>query len=348
MSAFADMRASPAFADLLAASERIGRDPAQIQGPGGNTSLKRGGAMLVKASGTWLADAKTDDIMVPVDAARLSAAISASDPAAADGMAFVPDGENPGGLRPSIETSLHAVIPWPVVLHSHSVSTIAVAVRADAEAIVAEKLADFGAVFVPYAKPGLDLTRMILTRLQPNTRVLVLGNHGLIVGAETVTEAERLLYEVSRRLDPGIGDSSASNWSPDIPGWQAVPHGPTQAIAQDPARIALARGTTLYPDHLIFLGPGVEIARDGESLAETIARASGGAPRKLIILPGKGAMIPADASPSMLALAACFGDVIQRIDPGATLSRLTPAQEADLLDWDAEKYRQALEAQRAS
>ncbi len=348
MSAFADMRASPAFADLLAVSERIGRDPAQIQGPGGNTSLKRGGAMLVKASGTWLADAKTDDIMVPVDAARLSAAISASDPAAADGMGFVPDGENPGGLRPSIETSLHAVIPWPVVLHSHSVSTIAVAVRADAEAIVAEKLADFGAVFVPYAKPGLDLTRTILTRLQPDTRVLVLGNHGLIVGAETVREAERLLYEVSRRLDPGIGAPSAGNWSPDIPGWQAVSHGPTQAIAQDPARLALARGTTLYPDHLIFLGLGVEIARDGEAPTETIARASGGAPRKLIIVPGKGAMIPADASPSMLALVACFGDVIQRIDPGATLSRLTPVQEADLLDWDAEKYRQALEAQRAS
>jgi rhamnose utilization protein RhaD (predicted bifunctional aldolase and dehydrogenase) len=47
-----------------------------------------------------------------------------------------------------------------------------------------------------------------------------------------------------------------------------------------------------------------------------------------------------------LALARALGDVVSRIEPGADLSRLSAAQEAALLNWDAEKYRQSLEAQR--
>lgn len=346
MSMYSELRNSSAFVDLLAASKRIGSNPLQVQGAGGNTSLKSNGAMIVKASGTWLADAENEDIMVPVDAARLSSALETDDPAAADSMLFVPEGENPGGLRPSIETSVHAVIPWPIVLHSHCVSTIAIAVRVDAEAVVSDKLGDLGAIFVPYIKPGLDLARAIRARLKQDTRVIVLGNHGLVVGAETASEAETLLYEVSRRLDPGLSMEKAPELSAGLEGWQAVPHAATQRVALDQGRLAIAQGTTLYPDHLIFLGPGVEVGREGEDVAVTVARASDGAPRKLILIPGEGAIIPADASPSALALAACFGDVIHRIDPTAKLTRLTEVQEASLLNWDAEKYRQALEAER--
>jgi rhamnose utilization protein RhaD (predicted bifunctional aldolase and dehydrogenase) len=68
--------------------------------------------------------------------------------------------------------------------------------------------------------------------------------------------------------------------------------------------------------------------------------------RRLVLVPGQGAAIQADASPGTLALARALGDVVSRIEPGAALSRLSAAQEAALLNWDAEKYRQALEAQR--
>ena len=63
---------------------------------------------------------------------------------------------------------------------------------------------------------------------------------------------------------------------------------------------------------------------------------------------GEGAAIPSDASPSVLALAGALGDVIMRIDPAARLARLTVADEASLLNWDAEKHRQALEAARSA
>ena len=51
---------------------RIGRDRLLVQGAGGNVSYKSNGALWIKASGTWLADAASQEIFVPVDAAHLN------------------------------------------------------------------------------------------------------------------------------------------------------------------------------------------------------------------------------------------------------------------------------------
>src|SRR4051812_4574328 len=99
------------FAALLALSERVGRDSALVQGPGGNTSIKRGGIMTIKASGTWLAQARQRPIMVPVHLSALLEAVAKDDPAAETCQDFVVSEDNPLGLRPSIETTMHAVLP---------------------------------------------------------------------------------------------------------------------------------------------------------------------------------------------------------------------------------------------
>ncbi len=53
--------------DFRALSARLGNDPLQVQGPGGNTSIKSGNVMWIKASGTELANALKSDIFVAVD-----------------------------------------------------------------------------------------------------------------------------------------------------------------------------------------------------------------------------------------------------------------------------------------
>ncbi len=352
MNPYQSLRNTPAFADLCRTSARLGRDPLQVQGPGGNASLKDDTAMLVKASGTWLSDAETEDIMVPVDLRRLRKALKSGDPEADNGAAFVPEGENPGGLRPSIETSVHAVFDWPVVLHTHCVATIATALRADAGQVVAERLADLGAAFVPYTKPGLALAQAIDAVTGPETRVLVLGNHGLAAGAETAGEAERLVREVAGRLAPALcGQERAV---PDLPqslgdhGWRAVDHPATTALAFDPGMLGRLRGGSFYPDHVIFLGPGVFVADPGEPAEAAFARATAEPQQKLVVFPGRGVAMPADASPAMQAMARCLGDVAQRLDPEAALTRLTAEDEAELLNWDAEKYRQTLDRSPAA
>ena len=167
-----------------------------MQAAGGNTSLKSDGVMWIKASGTWLKDALTRDIFVAVDHAALMQALARNDPACETCTAFVRTDLNASGLRPSIETTVHALMPQRVVVHVHCVNTIAWAIRSDAADRLSERLAGFAWAFIPYARPGLPLAGAIAERLRPGVDVLVLGNHGLVVAADTVAAAEALLDRV--------------------------------------------------------------------------------------------------------------------------------------------------------
>ena len=131
-------------------------------------------------------------------------AVEHGDPACESALAHMPQGESESLLRPSIETTLHTVIPAPVVIHTHCVATIATAMRADAAGATASRLGDLGAIHVPHVKPGLALAQAIRARRRPETRVVVLGSHGLIACGETCAGAEALLREVSRRLEPEV------------------------------------------------------------------------------------------------------------------------------------------------
>ncbi len=347
------MRAA-ALRELAAFSATIGRDPEQVQAAGGNTSRKEDGLLWVKASGLWLAHALERDIFVPV---RLDEVLSGIGAGAADPVSGAVVGElNPGRLRPSIETTLHALLPHQVVVHTHSVRTIALAIRADGEARVGERLQGLRWTWVPYCKPGLPLTRSVAERLaEAPADVLVLGNHGLVVGAGTVAEASALLADVERRVDaparPVVGcDRSMLARLAGQPGLRGPVHAATHALALDPRRLALATGGSLYPDHVIFLGPAATTlpADAGDGELDEIVAAAGARGSKLFLVPGAGALLAAGTIPSADELALCLALVLERVPDGAELSYLTAADEAELLDWDAEKYRQALAGSRGA
>ena len=87
--------------EFRALSARLGSDPLQVQGPGGNTSIKDGEVMWIKASGTELANAETQDIFVAVD--RNAAKAEAS--GYGDGSCKQTVLDPAITLRPSIETT---------------------------------------------------------------------------------------------------------------------------------------------------------------------------------------------------------------------------------------------------
>ncbi len=232
--------------ELRRASARVGANPLLVQGPGGNTSVKDGGVMWIKASGTWLAEAETRDIFVPLDHQRLVAALERDDPDCATCMAYVRTDLNALGLRPSIETSVHALMPQPVVFHVHCVETIAWAIRDGAERLLAEPLAAFNWAFVPYARPGLPLAAAIRARLRPGTDVLVLGNHGLAVAADTVGRGGGIAG--SRRRCAAAAGPTAGRSRPFAPGGdlprQRLSAGgevETHALATDPQALGDGR-----------------------------------------------------------------------------------------------------------
>ena len=166
---------------------------------------------------------------------------------------------NPEGLRPSIETTLHALLP-------HQVGSIPIpcarspwlSAPTPRRSLPDVSTASTG-LAVPYKKPGLPLTQLIAKRLHEQPAgIIVLGNHGLVVGAETVGAADRLLREVEdgsthrcarrrRAIALALAQAAAEL------GLRVVMHECTRW--HRPAADARATAGSLYPDHVIFLGP---------------------------------------------------------------------------------------------
>ena len=327
------------LAELAALSAELGRDPAQVQAGGGNASIKHDGVLWVKASGFWLADAEKEQIFVPVRQGPVLAAIQAE---AADPVSPAVDAaRNPRGLRPSIETTMHALLPHDVVVHTHSVRTLAFAACEDAQDRLAQRLDGLRWAFAPYAHPGLPLTRAIAAALESAPAdVLVLGNHGLVVGAASVAAARTLLAEVERRLDAPARPLAAGrdlDATAQALGLRPARHGQAHGLARDQALRAQATAGSYYPDHVIFLGPAAATVATPGEVEEAVACG-----HKLLLVAGKGAFLPQDAIAAADELALCLALVLARVPQAAALRPIGPDKEALLLDWDAEKYRQDL------
>lgn len=310
--------------EFRALSAKLGSDPLQVQGPGGNTSIKEGNTMWIKASGTELADALTKPIFVAVD----RAAAKAEAGGAGDGTckATVLDPENT--LRPSIETTFHAALDWAVVAHTHSVATLVHAISPEGRIAAAKKLEGLPAVLVPYAKPGLPLTAEILARITPETQVIVLQNHGLICCGASVAEVETLIADVETRLAmqprtlPQIGEG------PEQEGFVRTAE---SWIAFDPRAADLALAGSYYPDHVVFLGAALPTGDTADSPPAFLS-------------PENGVYLRAGATSSQRAMLTCLSDCLARLPADWSVEAIGTAAEAELLNWDAEKYRQALAA----
>ncbi len=316
----------PTFAAFRALSARLGQDPLQVQGPGGNTSLKADGVMWIKASGTELADAEANDIFVPVDSA---AARSEAEGKSGDGSCKSTVLDPEVQLRPSIETTFHAALDWPVVVHTHSIATLSHVVAPEGRAVARDKLAGLPAAMVPYAKPGLPLTQEILSRSGPETQVVLLESHGLIVCGADVTDAAGMIAEVEARL--AMAPRAPPAWAPTAPPPEGFDWAEESWIAHDARAATLARAGSYYPDHVVFLGPALPEADQA------------GAP-PAILVPGQGIALRHGATPSQRAMLRCLSDLLARLPSDWAPEPIGAAAEAELLDWDAEKYRQALAA----
>ncbi len=346
---------SAEFNALLKLSAKVGSDPALVQAAGGNTSIKLGDVLWIKASGTWLMNALKQNIMVPVQLSPLLEALQRNDPAAEKAQSFVVARQNPEKLRPSIETTVHAVFPQRVVVHVHCVETIALAIKSNAKEILTPLLNGFNWRFIPYAKPGLNLSRAISASLYQNNQpadVAVLGNHGLVVAGETVTQVSDLLSSVCQALRQPVRSAPEAN----VAKLQQLSEGSdyelpadiqSHAVALDETALAIARKGSLYPDHVIFLGEGSVIAQPGETPDQVVQRLAGAnqPPPVSIVFPGHGVLMKKSCSKGAHAMARCLSDVCVRVSEARAVNYLTAEQNDELLNWDAEQYRQKLNKQ---
>ncbi len=312
-------------------SARLGRDPLLVQASTGNTSIKIGDALWIKASGKWLRDAEDDDFLVPVSLATATQYFR-------DGL-DIPETAAPcGNTCASIETAMHAVLPHRVVVHLHSVNTIAWAVRQDGPEELSVRLRDFNWKWIPYTPSGIPLARSIHTALSDcsQTDVFVLGNHGLVVCGESCRSAERLLADVESKLSivprrapkPQAAlleeSFSGSGWS--LPACMEV-----HTLATDPLSRQILSGGVLYPCQAMFFPETVP--KLTSSLNESGARQH--LPGSILLIDGGGVLRSAQTTPAELEVLRGLAEVLRRIDRSAPVRYLTNSEVLQVLNGPA-------------
>ncbi len=113
---------------------------------------------------------------------------------------------------PSIDTPLHAFLPFKHVDHVHADSLIAIAASKDGEKITQE-LFNGELSWVPWQRPGFDLGLQLKKSLDenPGIRGIVLGGHGLFTWGDTAEESYKNTLDVINKaavyLDKHYGKS---------------------------------------------------------------------------------------------------------------------------------------------
>jgi len=326
-------------------SSRIGRDLNLIQGAGGNTSVKNDDILSVKASGYWLRDAEKKNIFVPVCLSGVLDRLQKGekDPVGPEVVSI--DGEN-ANFKPSIETTLHALMPHKYVMHTHSVNVIAKAVLKDGRECLKHMLKGLSWKWIPYARPGIPLTSNIQNALKSRVDILILANHGVVIGADSIDELIVLHNHLEGRLEvaPRVAtiensittglDSKLEN----IDGYQWSSESLIKQLAFDKDALIAASSGILYPDHIVFLGPENVLVIDS---IKNIAMQR--EERKVIIVRNYGVLLANNLSEGALAMVHCLASVLLRIEPQASLRYLSDSEKIDISDWDAEKYRQQIQ-----
>src|SRR5438067_6611125 len=194
---------------LVYLSRLIGREPRLVQPGGGNTSIKLGEALLVKGSGTDLRTVGREGF-ARLSLPRLAALRDVAMMSDVDMMRFMAScALQSDGPAPSVETPLHSLLPHRVIAHTHDVATMSLTNVSDgmAERLVAD-LFQGEVVYVPYARPGFPLARMVngmVNGISARAIGLALAHHGLVVWgadpAECCARLERVVHRIEHYLE---------------------------------------------------------------------------------------------------------------------------------------------------
>jgi len=332
-----------ALDSLLRLSAEIGVNNLLVQASGGNTSIKIADTLWVKASGKWLAFAGRDEILVPVSLSKARDCLRHDAPLDCAVLDYaVKDTGLEHSLRPSIETLMHAILPHPVVVHVHSISSIAWAVRDDALPQLAERLAGLRWQWVPYVPSGSPLARAV--EASPTADVFVLGNHGLVVCGNNCVETNSLLDQVESRL--AIYPRSApepklriveqfQRWT----GWRLPESERIHSLANDPISRSVAKHGILYPCQAIFLGRNFPQFPCSKPIAELSIEAFHNSP--FLAVEGSGVLLNPKITAAEYAILEGFAEVLLRIGPATPIRYLTPHEISSALGAESFQYRSA-------
>jgi rhamnose utilization protein RhaD (predicted bifunctional aldolase and dehydrogenase) len=246
---------------LIEVAHTLGRNPAFIQGGGGNVSQKVSATeMLVKASGFRLDDITIDRGLVPVHYEMLRAYYQSCNRHTdltrqiADNDVAVTDATIDTTFRPSIETGFHAILDT-VVLHSHAVTANILTCSNEGQDIITSLFPE--ATYIPYYTPGIALTLAILeVQKKKRASVFFLENHGIITTSTDATTAHNLHDATLKKIEHHL-DIPPPNIQITVTSHDATTH--RFSVSHDiatlgtiPAFLSTLQNTVLFPDQAVY------------------------------------------------------------------------------------------------
>jgi len=379
------------LADFLSACHALGSDPALVLGGGGNSSLKTTYTditgtlvplLIVKASGQSLATLTTDGL-APLrldDVRRLLPPV------------VVPDADLLNELRctlvdatakdPSVETLIHALLPAPVVLHSHADAVLTLSNSADGPRHLRELVPD--CVVIDYAMPGPDLVASCKLAWEAAPAgaigIVVLG-HGLFTVGDTPDEALSRHQDIVARFQQALGQDPVMDKGPDLGASDPVElatlrHQWCQSAGQaliikrstddrvrdfvaSPSLLENAEAGPLTPDHVTWTKRTPQIGTDFNAYAKDYAAyfeanrsrraddviALDPAPR--VLLDPRLGMLTAGRSPAEAATVAdIYEHTMTAIERASRFGGWQPADEGHVFDLEYWSFQQSKIARR--
>jgi len=199
---------------LVDISRHYGSNPDYVIAGGGNTSYKSKDTLYIKASGISLADVGADGF---VEMSRELLDLIGDKSYSTDSgqreeevkrdllVAII----SPEHLRPSVETSLHNLIDYTYIVHTHPTLVNAVMCSNNAMIEVAERFRR-DALYVEYTDPGYILFKKLEAQIRTHKlnfgtvpKIIFLQNHGIFVGANSTSEIKDIYDSVEKRIGKG-------------------------------------------------------------------------------------------------------------------------------------------------
>ena len=203
--------------ELVEISQFYGKNSDYIIAGGGNTSFKTADRLWVKASGITLGDI-TENGFAVLDRTQL-AQIAVNQYSNDSNQReheiktdlFRANVEPENKLRPSVESSLHDMIRYRFVVHTHPtmVNALLCGNRAETEA---KSIFGNEVVYIPYTDPGYVLFKKVESELlkyrkthnNADPHIILLENHGIFVSADTTSEIKKIYEEVMSKIEAKI------------------------------------------------------------------------------------------------------------------------------------------------
>ncbi|MCE1200303.1 MAG: class II aldolase/adducin family protein, partial [Marinilabiliales bacterium] len=202
---------------LVTISRFYGSDSKFVLAGGGNTSVKDEETICIKASGTSLATIDEEGF-VTLSRKKLEVIrekVYSSDPLVRENEVKVDLHAAilyPAHLRPSVETSLHDLIPYRFVVHTHPTLVNGLMCANQAQKFCRDLFGE-EALFVPYTDPGYVLFKEVAQAISQfsgekgfEPKIIFLENHGVFVGADTTEEIVAIYDQIMATLQSRLSD----------------------------------------------------------------------------------------------------------------------------------------------